>query len=625
MRNVKLLRIGIVIVAVLLSFSKLFSQQQEDLANPSYSTMMRILNSDTTLKVKLKVQIQLTSYFQFRNGDSANYYADLALKNASKVGLDDFSAHAENNKSMLLLNQLRYSEALEHALAALKLYEKLEMRKEANQTEDNIGNIFYSLKKYDDAKVYFVRALENRITLGDSLGIAVSHLNLGSLYSKAGKYTEAIEEQRMCLQMAEALGHDRLIAIASNNLSLALMELGRYEEAEQYLQRSIAICLRTQNKSSLKSAFQKLAENFRYRKALDSAISYYHKSIQIGDEMHDFIGHRIAYEALSEIYELKGEYSKSIQYLRLVQEISDSSFSDEVEENVAKYQVQYETDRLNREKLLALAEKKEIATALKFQQSETEIANLKLSRNSYIIAGLLLCLALIVVLFVVLQMRSKLKNQVKILELKQSILQSQMNPHFIFNALNSIQNQILNRDRKDAYAYHSKFSELMRSVLEASNRETISLEEEVSAISNYLDLEQLRTDDKFDFTVTVDPNLDLRTTMVPPLLIQPFAENSVWHGLMNKAGHGHIQIDISASPTGIHYAIVDNGIGRKRAGEFNALQSRNHASRGVQVTNERVRYFNLAYGRQLEMQITDLTDAQGQASGTRVEIEIPYL
>lgn len=605
-------------------FSRVYADQGQP-QKPSLSLYKAILQSDTALHVKLKVQILLTSYYSRTNGDSANYYADLALLNSKIVKIDSFTANAKNNKSTLLMSQMRFQEALDYAFEALEYYEEAEKKVNASHTEDNIGNIFYSIKRYEDAKVYYLRAMANRIERGDSLGIAVSHLNLGSLYNRAGKQLEAIAEQKLAHEMATTLNHDDLRAITCNNLSLALMELERFDEAETYLKESIEISSQKGNKIRLCGAYQKMGQISHHRKDYDSAIVYYGKSIEIGNEMQEFLGHSDIYESLASIYEEKGEFGKSIQYLRLVQEIKDTAFSKDLEENVAKFKVQYETDRLRREKMVALSDKKEIATALVIQKSENEITNLKLSRNYYIIAGLLVVLLLIIAIFVVLQMRSKLKAQVKLMELKQSILQAQMNPHFIFNALNSIQNQILNRDRKDAYAYHSKFSELMRTVLEASNRPTISLEEEVEAISNYLELEQLRTDNKFDFAISVDPKLDLRTTLVPPLLIQPFAENSVWHGLVHKEGKGHIKIDISARPDGIRYLISDNGIGRSRSAEINQQKTKNHESRGVNVTNNRVRYFNLTHGRNLEMHVNDLVDTEGKPSGTSVEIEIPYI
>lgn len=610
------------LLLIFLSFS---SSKAANVKELPLGELLRISKIDTNQHVKMRVYNLLLDHYLFVNGDSAKYYADLALSLAPKVMDDTLEVMVHNNLSIHYATQMQFDKALATAFKVLEKSEAIKEYTMVGNAENNIAGFYFQLKKYEEAEKFLRRSAKTRLEVGDSTGVAATLLNLGAMQGQIGKNAEALESLKTAYDIADALNDDRLIAAICANMSAFLMDLQRYEEAGEYIHRSIVISERTNNKTSMRSAYEKLGKLYKIKGELDSAIVYLGFGLQLGDEMKDFQGHRGSYELLAEIHEKKGEYNKAIQYLHLAQKIIDSTFSRDLDLNVAKYQVQYETQKLNQEKMLALAEKGEIALALKAQEAENQVANLVLSRTRYIIVGLLIVIGLLIAIFVILQMRSKLKNQVRVLELKQSILQGQMNPHFIFNALNSIQNQILNRDRREAYEYHSKFSELMRTVLEASNRISISLEDEIDATSNYLALERLRTDEKFEFSIHIDPKLDMHSTMVPPLLIQPFVENSVWHGLIHKEGKGHIQIDISPKSSGILYRITDDGIGRERSAEINKMKTKSHESRGVNVTNDRIRYHNLTHGRQLEMKITDLYDSAGLPNGTCVEIEIPYL
>jgi sensor histidine kinase YesM len=201
-------------------------------------------------------------------------------------------------------------------------------------------------------------------------------------------------------------------------------------------------------------------------------------------------------------------------------------------------------------------------------------------------------------------------------ELEYQVLRAQMNPHFIFNALNSIQGFFSEQDFAQGNEYLGAFGQLMRRVLDQSSQHAISLAEELDTLSLYLRLEQARLKDKFHFEIDLQEDLDESMIFLPPLILQPFAENAIWHGIAPKEGPGLIRIRCSM-PDGrddlLHVEIADNGIGLRAA----ALHARKaHTSRGVSIIRERL-------GPQGSIRTEELTDESGAARGTRVLLQIP--
>jgi sensor histidine kinase YesM len=184
----------------------------------------------------------------------------------------------------------------------------------------------------------------------------------------------------------------------------------------------------------------------------------------------------------------------------------------------------------------------------------------------------------------------RLELEKSVVELEQKALRLQMNPHFIFNTLNSIQGLIATKDTKTARLYLSKFSKLMRETLENSRESLISVEEEVSSLSHYLDLEKFSHGDTFEYNINVSEGAEI--FMIPPLLVQPFAENAIIHGLLPKNGGGLLDIRFREEGGSLVIEIEDNGVGRISAAANNAQKSSYHKSTGLQVTQERLDLIN---------------------------------
>ncbi|WP_276501244.1 two-component regulator propeller domain-containing protein [Terrimonas pollutisoli] len=211
----------------------------------------------------------------------------------------------------------------------------------------------------------------------------------------------------------------------------------------------------------------------------------------------------------------------------------------------------------------------------------------------------------------------------KTAELEMQALRAQMNPHFIFNSLNSINRFILQNNKAQASEYLTKFSKLVRMILQNSQASLITLESELEALELYLDLEALRFEHHFDYKIAVPKDLDIEVLKVPPLIIQPFVENAIWHGLMHKEEKGQLDIDISQEDDHLIFKVTDDGIGRKQAAILESKSATRHKSMGLKITADRITMLHKLNGNESPVTINDLVHADGSPAGTEVIIKMP--
>lgn len=244
-------------------------------------------------------------------------------------------------------------------------------------------------------------------------------------------------------------------------------------------------------------------------------------------------------------------------------------------------------------------------------------------RSTWFFLGLMLALSALIWLSYRWRLNTVRKEaglKQKLSELQLSSLRSQMNPHFIFNSLNSIQRFILQRDTRQASNYLNQFAQLMRSILDHSHEQEVSLHSEIELLNNYIQLEQLRFEGKFNYLLETNPDINTLDTFIPGMILQPFIENAIWHGLMNKEGEGQLSIRFSRRGQMLECQIEDNGIGRKASSEIKANQGTTYISRGMQITKARMEALNRGDIRNTHYQIEDLYNADGKAAGTRAII-----
>ncbi len=241
---------------------------------------------------------------------------------------------------------------------------------------------------------------------------------------------------------------------------------------------------------------------------------------------------------------------------------------------------------------------------------------------------LLIILIALVVTVIALWVRNMRQKETARIELQKRIskielqaLRAQMNPHFLFNTLSSIQHFITENKSKEAITYLAKFARLMRLILDNSKQPSVLLEKELEALDIYLQLESLRFKNKFEYKIEVDQDLDPKYDTIPPLLIQPYVENAIMHGILHKEGKGHILVKLEMVDEMMKCIVEDDGVGREVAQELK--KQRSHQSHGMSITAERLDIINSTLRSDMSVEVIDLTGPNGEAGGTRVEVFVP--
>jgi hypothetical protein len=315
------------------------------------------------------------------------------------------------------------------------------------------------------------------------------------------------------------------------------------------------------------------------------------------------------YRDLYRYYQKRDDLRPAMHYLQAYTAAKDTLDRLTRNREAVEIQTRFETTRKDAE-ILALGQ-------------ANELKELRLMRFTWFIGGLAGLAFFIVLVAVILHRQNKLKSSRLNLIMQQRLLRSQMNPHFLFNSLASIQNFIIKEKPALASDYLGRFSKLMRQILNSTAVEYVPLEEEISSIENYLALQKVRYRDMFDYTLEVDEEIDTETTRIPPMLAQPFIENAIEHGILHKGSKGNIAVSFKLHNNQLLFVVEDNGIGREKAQELLRQRDKTHKSMATAITQERIAVSNRKLKRKITMEITDLKDENGQARGTRVVFGVP--
>lgn len=422
-------------------------------------------------------------------------------------------------------------------------------------------------------------------------------------------------------------------------------------KADSLLRESIRISVIRKDTNMISMSYANTGWNYYLEKMYDSALINYNRSLRYNQKGKYAFASTNSLGNIGTIYRDLGEYEKSLKYYNKA--IEQGKIRDDVEnlrwiygdmsdlylilKDTSKAFSTYVNFKKYSDRWLIKSSSQGLTDAMIRYEADThrkevELLSLKLKNNRLLNYGFAGLAILTVIIAFLLYRGMKLRNRRRISEMNQKIseitqanLRQQMNPHFIFNTLNSIQYYMYQHDKLATNNYLTKFSNLMRKVLDNSQHTSVPLSEELSALNLYLELESIRFRDKFDFEINVDEEIDPLMYKVPTMLIQPYVENSICHGLMPLEEKGIVKIDLGLKDNFILCTIEDNGVGREAARERNLKREPNHNSLGTKITKSRLELVNELYGTTLKTEYTDLKNENGDPAGTRVEIQIPIL
>lgn len=508
-------------------------------------------------------------------------------------------------------NSGKYKEAIEQYQNSLKIAEKLSNKDGIYYATNNIGIIYEDWGKFDLALEYYLSALKIANELGDRSYIGISLQNAGVANQKLGNYNEALKYLEESLDVSREIGDSKGIFNTYINKGEIYSKLNEPQKAIENFESAIATAIDSENKVSKALADLRLGEALSQSGQGIRAEPYLLNALKLATEIEETNLVKDACKSLSDHYLKTGDFEKAYQSFTKYTSIKDTIFNRESRKEISEMQTLYELDK---------------------KEKEIEIQDLKIGRQKaqfyFIISGV----ALLIILSWLLFNRYKLKQkhyrtelERKNIDIEQRLLRTQMNPHFIFNSLNSINSFIAMNNTDSAQSFLTKFARLMRYILENSRKTFVPVEDEINTLKLNMELEQLRFDNRFGFEIVIDEKIDRENTFIPPMLIQPFVENAIIHGLSNKQGDGKLKVGLKPEGELMFCVIEDNGIGRKKAMEIKERSGKaSHRSLGMQVTKERLDILNEKSKEKVSFRIFDLKDAEGNAAGTKVELKIPY-
>jgi tetratricopeptide (TPR) repeat protein len=359
-----------------------------------------------------------------------------------------------------------------------------------------------------------------------------------------------------------------------------------------------------------------------------TALGYAKEGIVLAEKNGLFQSVMEGYKLVSGIYHQLGNNTNAFLYLQKHMLLRDSILSSQFYFRLNNYKKQVEEERKTSQ--INLLNKDNQLKQQKLKQEAT--------LKKALIAGLILLLLLGIIIFRNLTLKrktelqkQKLESEKKQADLEMQALRAQMNPHFIFNCLSSINKYILKNEPDKASDYLTRFSRLMRMVLINSQKSLITLEDELEMLAIYLDMERMRFKNTFDYNIIFSNRVDTGSIFIPPLLLQPFCENAIWHGLRHYADQqtenqepGRLDIILSMEGKVLHCTITDNGIGRQKATEIKSKSAEEKKSLGLKITTERLALLNREKDAFTSYEIEDLKDENGNAAGTKVDLKISY-
>ena len=403
----------------------------------------------------------------------------------------------------------------------------------------------------------------------------VAYQGLSSVFKKLKDTTNTLKYAKLHLDEAIKIGNDYFVASGYHNLGTAHHLSGQIDSALVFWKKAQSIYIEIEDSQSLSLINLNIAHVHLSKDENNQALKLTEESIEISKQISFSETLRDGYKLLAEIYFKLKNYKEAYKSLDKYIEIREVFLNENVKKAVVEVEKKYES-KLKDEEIERLKNQDRI------NQLEINKKENKVREQKYIVLILILLIVSLIIGFLFYRKSQSLKKEKVKRKLEQQVFRTQMNPHFIFNSLNSIQRMYVEGNTDEANDFLTEFSGLIRNILENSNHDKIALNEEINTLKSYLELEKLRTKDKFDFTIDIDESIDQYNYKVPPLVIQPFVENAIWHGILPGDRNGEIQIKLTKMDDRIHVEVMDNGIG------FSAENTKKHESKGIKITEKRI-------------------------------------
>ncbi|KAA5827638.1 tetratricopeptide repeat protein [Algibacter amylolyticus] len=587
----------------------LFSQEQKELDS------LLIQLEKITTKDSIRAQLLITTSNNFVRKDLAKSYelVEEALNISTGIKWKKGVVLALRQMGVVYYRQGNIVKATEQWYKALEILKTIKNSALLESSiYNNLANIYSDSGEFDKALTYYNKLLSISEKLDNKPSQIIALTNIGTLLTeRETSIDNGIVSLEKALALAREVGNDRYELSILLNIGLAYKRKKDYQKAEFYYLKVQELAEQSNDTYVQVLVFNNLSNISILKPDYAQGEIYANKTLSLAKEIGAVEWEAYAWENLSNIYESRNQNKKALTYYKNHIKLIDSFNAMQNKEELASLEAKHKYN-LEKQLLNTAHEKKQLV-------AEEEINRQKLIKNTTLLVGFIVLIASIigVTLFrrkqlaVAKAKEIELKNKVTDTELK--VLRAQMNPHFIFNSLNSINSYIVKNDTESATNYLTKFSKLVRKTLESSTEKEVLLKDDIEILKNYLDIENKRLNNSFTYSIKVDDAIDAGNTLIPPLIFQPFLENSIWHGIAQMERSGHISVEFKKENNVLFCIVDDNGVGRKQAIKV----AKENTSLGINLTKNRIDIINAQNKTKGSLRIID------KEQGVRVEVKLP--
>lgn len=527
-----------------------------------------------------------------------------------------------------------YDLAISYYMKALSLAEAENNLKNIAIATNGIGNALGNIpERREEAIGFLKRSLEAEMQRGNTLGIAMNYLSISDYYINKKEFGIAWDYLDKLLEINLERKDNFGIAITYQFMGLAFMEEGKnLDKAKSYFENSLARFEDLKNVHKQAEIYRNIGQTEWKRNETEEAKKYFNRALELALQVKRFDLIEINSMALSDIAEAENDFESALHFYKQSEAYKDSINLGQqnltIESLIRKYDIS------EKENYIQLLEKDQALhqTLLKNQEE-------KLKRRRLYVLFLSVGIISVVIIFLLLYRNHVAKKEAQLRLIKEEkekinavyernlaraetiANRLRINPHFLFNSLNAITYLVQSNQNEEAIKYLSVFSRYTRMLLETSTKQVIPVEEELRLARYYMLLEENRFEKGFVFKIEGEDLPELDLIKIPPLLLQPFLENAVWHGLLPKEDQERVlKIKVQPNHEGLKIIIEDNGVGRTAKDKAD----KNHTSMGIPITNERIDLFNKSYKEKISYEIVDKLDENNKPAGTKVIIKMEF-
>lgn len=552
--------------------------------------------------------------------DSALYYTDRAIMMARNSGNRAVLSEAFNTQAQIydFYGQVELSVAKN--LISLHLAEQARNKLLLAKYNREIGQSQKLILNLDDAEYYFEQSLIYARQINDQRQMALAMTNLSAVQLERNDFKNAISNANRSIAYLTELNDNNGLGETHNILGMVYKQQGKYNLALVNFNQALVFYEGTSNKEKIAGVYHNVGTVFKEQGKHTNALNYLNRSIEIRKQYGSKNQIYHTYRTIADVYKEINNKDKSLEYMELYLNYLDSNTTLQAATQIAELSESYRAEQ--RERLITSQ-----ADSIKRQIQErtltaTKLENSQLRNNfqMYIIVAFIIIIVLAGVIIFFRWNQTKIKQQQNAAEMSQKLLRSQMNPHFVFNAMSVIQSYIYDNDTVNSSKFLVNFSRLMRLILENSPKEFIPISTEIEILEKYLEMQKLRFQERFEFEINAEENLFDEGAILPPMITQPFIENAIEHGQLHTIEGGFIHVSFNKVDDMLQIRIEDNGIGRK--GSSKMKKSVAHKSMAMDITKQRIDHLNKKHKADGSMQVEDYN--KELETGTKVLISLPY-